>query len=113
MANNQYNPQRSGSGNNEKDEVTFDLIEHIGVISTKDNGWSKEVNIVSWNGRTAKVDIREWDPDHIRMAKGITLFEEEAEKLTRALCGRYGIKVAPAPAAGNEPQASAAAPAQA
>ena len=51
--------------------VRFDLMEHIGVLSMKDNGWTREVNIVSWNDGEAKVDIREWDPEHKRMTKGV------------------------------------------
>lgn len=83
--NNNGNQQRSG------DEVRFEIKEHIGVLGSKENGWTKEVNIVAWNGGSGKVDVREWDPDHKRMSRGITLFEEEAEKLTRALAERYKI----------------------
>ena len=84
-----YNQNYSQRGN---DEVHFDLMEHIGVLGKKDNGWTKEVNIVAWNGGKAKVDIRDWDPDHDRMSKGITLFEEEAENLVKALARRYGLR---------------------
>lgn len=84
-----YNQNYSQGSN---DKVSFDLMEHIGVLAKKDNGWTKEVNIVAWNGGKAKVDIREWDPDHARMTKGITLFEEEAETLVKALARRYGLR---------------------
>ena len=87
MAYYQNNSQRSN------DEVRFDLMEHIGVLSMKDSGWTREVNIVSWNGAPAKVDIREWNPEHSRMSRGITLFEEEAETLTKALARRYGLRL--------------------
>ena len=73
------------------DRVRFDLMERIGVLSRKDNGWTREVNIVAWNDGPGKVDIREWDPDHKRMTKGVTLFEEEAETLTKILARRYGL----------------------
>ena len=74
------------------DKVTFDLMENLLVFGQrKDSGWTKEANIVCWNGGSPKLDIREWDPDHERMSKGITLYEAEAEKLARALCKRYGI----------------------
>jgi hypothetical protein len=88
MAYNQNYAQRKN------DDVHFDLMEHIGVLGRKDNGWTKEVNIVAWNGGKAKVDIRDWDPAHQRMTKGITLFEEEAENLVRALAYRYGFRFA-------------------
>jgi hypothetical protein len=84
--------QNNSQGRN--DRVRFDLMERIGVLGTKDNGWTKEVNIVAWNGGKAKVDIRDWDPAHQRMTKGITLFEEEAENLVRALAYRYGFRFA-------------------
>ena len=84
-----YNQSYSQGSN---DKVRFDLMEHIGVLGRKDNGWTREVNIVAWNGGKAKVDIREWDPEHTRMTKGITLFEEEAETLVKALARRYGLR---------------------
>ena len=81
--------QNSSQGRN--DRVRFDLMERIGVLSRKDNGWTREVNIVAWNDGPGKVDIREWDPDHKRMTKGVTLFEDEAERLTQVLAERYGL----------------------
>ena len=87
------NVQRNNQKNNNNDEVRFDLMEHIGVLGTKENGWTKEVNIVAWNGGAAKVDVRDWDPDHERMSRGITLYEEEAEKLAKALAARYGVGI--------------------
>lgn len=66
-------------------EVTFDIIEHIAVIKSNENGWNKEVNIVAWNGGQPKVDIREWNPEHDRMTRGITLTEPEAEKMAKAI----------------------------
>lgn len=76
---------------NNNTEVTFEIIEHIGVIDTynREQAWTKEVNIVSWNGGPAKIDIRDWDSSHERMSRGITLTEEQAEKLTQALVERY------------------------
>ena len=85
MAYNQHSSQR------ENDRVRYELIERIGVLGIKENGWTKEVNIVSWNGGVGKVDIRDWDPSHARMTKGITMLEEEAEKLAKALAKRYGL----------------------
>ena len=82
MANNQ-----NGKKNN--DEVTFELREHIGVLEERNDGWKKEVNIVAWNGGAPKIDIRDWDPAHERMGRGITLFEETAEKLAETLTKRY------------------------
>lgn len=67
---------------NEKDrEVTFEIVERIGIISESPKGWKKELNMVKWNDRTPKFDIREWDPAHEKMGRGITLTEEEAKTL--------------------------------
>lgn len=62
-------------------ELTFEIIDHIAVLSEGTKGWTKEVNIVSWNGRIPKVDIREWDETHEKMAKGITLSKQELTAL--------------------------------
>ena len=74
---------------NNNTEVTFEIMEHIGVIDARNDGWTKEVNIVAWNGGQPKIDIRDWDGSHERMTRGITLTEDQAEKLTAALADRY------------------------
>lgn len=59
-------------------DVKFEIIKNIGTISTKEKtGWTKELNLISWNGVDAKYDIREWSPDHTKMSKGVTLSESE------------------------------------
>lgn len=62
-------------------EVTFDIQRHIGVISKNNTGWRKELNIVSWNSGKPKFDIRDWDQDHERMGRGITLIDRDMKKL--------------------------------
>lgn len=67
-------------------EVKYEIKRHIAVLSTnKKSGWTKEANIVSWNGGPEKLDIRDWNPDHSKMAKGITLTSDEARTLSTAL----------------------------
>ena len=66
-------------------DVTFEIVEHIGVLSDNAKGWTKELNKVSWNGAAPKYDIREWAPEHEKMGKGVTLTEEEAKKLKELL----------------------------
>ena len=66
-------------------DITFEIVEHIGVLSENAKGWTKELNKVSWNGAAAKYDIREWAPEHEKMGKGVTLTEEEARKLKELL----------------------------
>lgn len=63
----------------------FEIIKHIKTLSTNDKGWSKELNMVSWNKRAPKYDIREWDQDHIKMGKGVTFTEEEISNLLEGL----------------------------
>ena len=62
-------------------DVTYEIIEEIGIISTLDTGWTKEINLVRWNGGLAKYDIREWDPLHERMSRGLTLKEDEMRRI--------------------------------
>ncbi|MRH44604.1 hypothetical protein GH741_18315 [Aquibacillus halophilus] len=66
-------------------ELKYEIIETLGVISESAKGWKKELNLVSWNGREAKYDLRDWAPDHEKMGKGITLSNEEVENLTAIL----------------------------
>lgn len=74
--------------------VTFDIVEHIGVLATFATGWRKEINYVSWNGAPAKYDIREWDPSHSQMSRGLTLKENEMRLLLELMRRRrrpYGV----------------------
>lgn len=71
--------------NNDDREVTFEIVEEIGVISTSGTGWQKELNIVAWNGNQGKYDIREWSPHHDRMSRGITLNEQEMRSIVDLL----------------------------
>ncbi len=68
-----------------KDELTFEISESFGIISTAPSGWTKELNLVSWNGGEPKYDIRQWSPDHSKMGKGISLSREEAQELMELL----------------------------
>ncbi len=69
-------------------EFSFNIEKHLGVLSTSQKGWTKEINLVSWNGRPAKYDIRDWDENHEKMGKGITLTEEELEALVKIMAQR-------------------------
>ena len=66
-------------------DIKFEITQHIGVLSEGSKGWTKEINRVSWNDRDPKIDIREWSPDHTKMGKGITLTDEEVQKLKELL----------------------------
>lgn len=67
-------------------DISYDILKCYGVISIEKNGWKREINLVSWNGRNPKIDIRDWAPGHEKMGKGLTLTREEAVKLQNYLC---------------------------
>lgn len=71
-------------------EIKFEIVHHIGVLSETAKGWRKELNLVSWNGRAPKYDLREWSPGHEKMGKGETLSNEEIERLYELLSGILG-----------------------
>lgn len=67
-------------------EIRFEIVKHIATFSENPRtGWTKEFNIVSWNGRTPKYDIRDWSPNHDMMGKGITLDEDEMNIIVLAI----------------------------
>ena len=66
-------------------EFKYEIVEQLGVISESNKGWTKELNLISWNGGQPKYDIRDWDPSHQKMGKGITLTKEEALQLAELL----------------------------
>lgn len=68
-------------------EIKFEIAKELGVLSESARGWTKEINLVSWNNYPPKYDLREWDPEHNKMGKGITLNAEEAKKLRDILNG--------------------------
>lgn len=65
--------------------ITYEITKHIGVLSENAKGWTKELNLVSWNNRDPKYDIRDWNLEHEKMSKGITLTEEEIKNLKELL----------------------------
>ena len=62
-------------------DFKFDIKKNLGTISESAKGWKREVNVMTWNNKKAKIDIREWDENHEQMGKGITLSKEELIKL--------------------------------
>ena len=70
------------------EEVTFKIIEHIGVLRASATGWARELNIVSWCDRPAKYDIRDWTPDHKKCSRGINFTEAEMQKIAEWITKR-------------------------
>lgn len=66
-------------------EIKFEIKETLGVVSESSKGWKKELNLISWNDKEPKFDLREWDPSHEKMGKGVTLSREELQKLKELL----------------------------
>ena len=68
-----------------KNEIKYEIVEQIAVLSESSSGWKRELNLVSWNGREPKYDLRDWDQNHARMGKGITFTKDEMESLRDVL----------------------------
>lgn len=70
-------------------EITFEIVEHIGDISLASSGWKRELNMVSWNGNDARYDIRSWSPDHGKCSRGVSFCAEEMQIIAKLLKGRF------------------------
>lgn len=68
-------------------EFKYDIVKEYGILSESPKGWNKELNLISWNGRDPKFDIRDWASNHEKMGKGITLGKEDLIKLRDILNG--------------------------
>ena len=66
-------------------DIKYEIVEKIAVLSTTEKGWSKELNLISWNEREPKYDLRDWNENHDKMGKGIRLTKEELIQLKEAL----------------------------
>ena len=66
-------------------EFTYNIVETLGVLSETAKGWTKELNLVSWNDREPVYDIRVWQENHEKLGKGITLTEAELKNLKNLL----------------------------
>lgn len=66
-------------------DIKYEIQEELGVLSESAKGWTKELNLISWNGGAPKYDIRDWAPEHEKMGKGITLNADEVQELYKLL----------------------------
>lgn len=67
-------------------DFSYNITKKLGVLSQTEGGeYTKEVNLISYNGAEPKLDIRKWDRRADRMQKGITLNQEETEALKKIL----------------------------
>ena len=44
-------------------DLKYNIVKKIGVLSKSNSGWGKELNLISWNDRDAKYDLRDWSAD--------------------------------------------------
>lgn len=65
--------------------ITCEIVEPIAVLSENEKGYTKEINLVSWNGAEPKFDIRNWHPGREKSGKGIALTKEEVAALVNAV----------------------------
>lgn len=68
-------------------EIKYEIKDTVGTLSQSPKGWSKELNMISWNGKEPKYDLREWAPEHEKMGKGVTLTLDELKELKVLLNG--------------------------
>ena len=73
----------------EKPTITYTITKPLAVLSENDKGYTKEVNMISWNGADAKLDIRQWAPNRSKGLKGMTFTEDEGRKLMEVLVQLY------------------------
>lgn len=66
-------------------DFKYEIQQEIAIISEGAKGWTKELNLISWNGREAKYDLRDWALGKEKMGKGITLSKEELKALKNVL----------------------------
>ncbi|MGL6202081.1 MAG: PC4/YdbC family ssDNA-binding protein [Lachnospiraceae bacterium] len=77
-------------------ERTYEIKENLAVlppIRPKDT-MHLEVNVISWYGADAKIDIRRWSEDGAKMTKGITLTKDEFQQIINEVGGKVdGIDI--------------------
>ena len=66
-------------------DIKYEIVKKIGVLSKSASGWAKELNLISWNDREPKYDLRDWSADGEKMGKGVTLTKEELSALKELL----------------------------
>jgi len=71
-------------------DIKYTITEAVGVLS-QNGRRTLELNMISWNDKPAKYDLRRWQGDAAGkiMNKGVTLDEDEAHALYELLKGRF------------------------
>jgi hypothetical protein len=66
-------------------DIKYEIVKKLGALSKTGSGWAKELNLISWNDREPKYDLRDWSADGSKMGKGVTLTKEELLALKELL----------------------------
>ena len=73
-------------------DFEYEVVNSIGVLARYNSGWTKEINMVAWNGKDPKFDIRDWNPEHSQMSRGVTLYEDELKQLMGVMEGYFAAQ---------------------
>ena len=65
-------------------DIQYEIVKEIAVLSASNSGYTKEINLISWNGKEPKYDIRSFSPNREKYGKGITLTADETAALFKA-----------------------------
>ena len=74
----------SKKNNTTTETITFTIEKNIAVLRTAPSGWTRELNIVKWGDREPAFDVRDWNPEHTKMGKGLSFTEQELRGLCTA-----------------------------
>ena len=67
-------------------DFNYEIKKRLGILS-QNGEKTLELNLVSYNGREPKIDLRRWDRNggEEKLLKGLTMTNEEAAALFEAL----------------------------
>lgn len=67
--------------------IDYKIEKTIATISSTESGYTLELNLISFNGKPAKYDLRRWlrIAGQGKMLKGISLSKDEMSKLLEVL----------------------------
>ncbi len=70
---------------NNNELISFNVTKSLWRLNRSANGWQKEVNLVAWNGKKPRLDVREWNMDKTKMRRGVTFSKDEVLELRKCL----------------------------
>lgn len=75
-----------------KEEFSFIIEEHMGCLKqSEEHGWTKDIVKIIWGNNSPTVDIRNMNITQNRVGKGISLTNEECDKMVDILLNNgYG-----------------------